>query len=270
MKSIINKFLQEPLFHFLLFGAFVYLFYTHYNPQQESISPQKITIILTQSEKKHLTQNFQQQYHYKPSQELISLLERYDARQKALLAEAYRLQLYKNDPKIEKILLEKMHYILQKQKSSKEISEEKLLNYYKEHIQAYVKRGKISFYYLYLKNTDIQKADKLYKLFKYQKAITSLPKELNATTDYLTQKYGSYFSRQLLNAPIKRWLAPIAVKSGFMLVYIFDTKENNKPLDFEEVEDRVYQDYIYYKERENYLTQEKKLHKRYLFDIKER
>lgn len=263
MKAIINKIYHEPLLHFLLLGALVYIYYTLQIPSVQS-SPQKSKIVLTQSQAELIKQNFEKTYHIKASQAITEILIEDIYMQQAMIQEAYRLQLYKNDAKIEKILLQKMHYILQKEQSLQDIDEKKLYQYYKKNKDAYGLRKSISFYYIKVQNRDREEVEKLYNLLKFHKPLKNLKKESQKSKKEIIKSYGNYFAKQIFNAPIQRWLPPIATQDGFILPYIYKTTISSAPSSFEEVEERVYRDYKFAIQKENYLTQYKKLHQRYI------
>lgn len=264
MKTIFQKILHEPLIHFLLFGSAIYIYFQVTTPPQTETQQafQKQKIVLNKTEIENLQNQYQTQFHQKPNKELLKLLIDQRYKEKALLKEAYALQLYKNDKAIDKILLQKMHFILQKQQSPKDIDEKELYHYYKKHIQDYSQRENISFLHIHFNNLNTKQKEELYKLLHFAPPIKTAPKESHMTKDTIVSKYGTYFAKKLFLATKSHWLPAIATKDGYEFVYILNY-QTAKPYPFADVEDRVYNDFKKAQELKNYQQQLKKLHKRY-------
>jgi parvulin-like peptidyl-prolyl isomerase len=62
--------------------------------------------------------------------------------------------------------------------------------------------------------------------------------------------FGNYFTRELLQKPKGKWFGPIHSKEGMHIIYIKE-KTIAKAYPFEEVESRVYKDYLRQRKNDN-------------------
>jgi len=222
------KLLKEPLIQFFVAGFFLYTLYALVGDSASSQLPQnaKKTIYLSAE-------------HNDSSDMKI---KEYEA---VLLNEAYFLKLYEQDRDISAILIEKMEYILANSATLKEPSETQLLAFYKKHIQDYAHIKTLSFY-LYDVHEKFVYRD-IYNLLHLR------PKggifEQKQSLAQIEQKYGSYFAHKISQEAIGYLSDSIHAKHKDYLVFL-QAKDVAKPLDFNDVESRVYQDYIYQKRLE--------------------
>jgi len=257
---------REPLLHFLLLGAILYLIYFALQPQTQqkqlntlqqsrSISIDKEELSLAQKEYevllgKQLDANMQK------------ALEKELYRKKVLLKAAEALKLSQNDPTIEKIVLQKMYAILNAKNDQTEPSELELEAFYKEHLKDYSKKESLSFFTVHFDKLSKEQAKSFYKLLQ-----NSDPRDLNLTKqtlsiELLNKKFGNYFTQQLLFAPKGAWLDAIPSKNGFEFVYIQDYT-TTQAYPFEDVQDRVYRDLKKAHQKENFDRELKRLYQLY-------
>jgi len=264
LKTTIQKFLHEPLVHFLIFGGCIYIYYQIISPNQVETAQafQKQKVVLNKEEIAKLQQDYEQEFHKTPNPTILTLLQQQLYRKKVLLKEAYALQLYKNDKKIDALLLQKIDFILQKQESAKDIDESDLQKYYHKHIQDYSHRKSISFLHIHFANLTQKEQNKIYKLLQYAPKLKGVEKEIKRDKESLQKEYGNYFTQKLFRAKKGEWLPPIPTKKGYESVYILNY-ETGKPYPFEEVEDRVYKDFKSEQERKNHHQQMQKIMQRY-------
>jgi parvulin-like peptidyl-prolyl isomerase len=233
---LIKTILKEPLLYFLLFGGCIYYLFDY----SSGVDKTKDVITISKGEVEELRLDFSKKYSHMPSVEVLDILIDTLYQKKALLAEAYRLELPKDDKKIQDILLKKMLFIIQSKVNSLEPSEEELFGYYKKNIKDYSQKYSLSFFdielekmdkddFLFLKKLPIDKFDKK-KIYK------------DITKEQLTKIFGNYFSTKVFHLKKGILHKAIDLKNRYHYVYVLDYKVG-KPLAFDEVEQRVYQDY---------------------------
>ena len=252
MIKIIFKIFSEPLVNFLLLGALVYIYYASVT---KSATPPKQNIIKIQaSEVKKIERQYAHKYKHPISHELryAYILEEFYKR--VLLEEAYKLELDKQDAKISKILLEKMHYILQNSAPFVEPTQKQLYNYYLNHIQEYSKVNKLSFTQIFLADAKDKEMKEIFEMLR----MLDIPPEVGValsepfdgdnffkSVSYgeVEKKFGKYFASKVFKLQSGKYSHPIHSKYGKHFVYVED-KDVSKAYPFDDVQDRVYQDFL--------------------------
>ncbi|MDH4944744.1 peptidylprolyl isomerase [Sulfurimonas sp. C5] len=230
MLNLIKTTIKEPLLHFLLLGALAYLYFDYY---QESPATQKETVITIENyELKALQKATKLQ-----DPELVLELLKY---QKILLAEAYSLELYKEDKQISKLLLEKAAYLINTDKKFEEPTEEQLKEFYNSHLNDYSHLQSFDLYTISLGSKTDRKI--IQKLSKVSDLISIAKSYKNYTPKLLEEKFGKYTAFKLSHLAQGFWSEPIQNGSDEN-IYFISNKKAEKPYPFEEVEDIVYENY---------------------------
>ncbi|MDF1877484.1 peptidyl-prolyl cis-trans isomerase [Sulfurimonas sp. SAG-AH-194-L11] len=245
------KLLQEPLVSFLLLGFILYLYYT--NVAQDDVSEDtKVEISVTPYEIQTLKKEYTKKYDKKISEEELTLYIQDLYRQKVLLEESIRLNLHKSDTLIVKRLVEKMEFILLGSVEYTEPSETQLYEYYMKNIEDYSELKRVSFVHIYF--SDVAKMNVLYNLARFGSLSPSGVKNFgepfqgslsyrNISYQQVQKKFGKYFASKLFKLKKGVWHKGLHSKYGVHLVYITD-KISTHPYKFDEVEARVYDDYL--------------------------
>ena len=264
MTKNFNKILREPLIHFLLLGFVLYLYYNEVTIKETLPSS---TVEVSQSEKNEIEKNYKRAHKEKITPEQLILEVQFKLHEKILLQEAYRLNLDKEDSGIKKRLLQQMEFILNNSESFLEPTEEQLHLYYQKNIIDYSHLEFISFNYITSSDLDDASLVHTLRLIKYldAKAIQGEKKVVQMSSSDVQKEFGKYFFHKLQNLKQLVWSKPINSKLGVLLVYIVDTNVS-VAYEFEEVEDRIYNDYkrefMQKKKREAYQL----LTKRYVLE----
>ncbi|QOP40333.1 peptidylprolyl isomerase [Sulfurimonas marina] len=226
MINITKKIFYEPLLHFLLLGAIAYFYFDYSQDVQTTIS--KPTLTLQHYELENLQNTTQL--------ETKKLVFEYLTYQKILLAEAYSLGLYKENPEIDNLLLEKMEYLFKNDTQFQEPSEEQLKKFYQEHLNDYSKVNSLDLY-IFTFNENIEK-----NVIKILPTITDLrpyaKKYKQLTPNSIKEKFGSYIALKLSTLPEGFWSEAIENK-----LFFITNKQVSTPYPFEEVEGIVYENY---------------------------
>jgi len=264
--------LKEPYIQFLLGGALIYLFYT-LSGSSSDVRPAQKTITINMAKQQEMDAYFAKLWHRRPSEAERQLLLRRVYEEEMLIDESLALHLERSDPVIRKRLLEKMHHILTASALSSEPDEEVLYRYYREHIIRYSRIKKIAFSHIFAKP---EHRRSLEKLFPYLNRYEVSPKEASRFGDpfeegnridarnpeEIEEKFGRYFLQKLQLVPEGEWSGPIRGKEGLHAVYVTG-REVTTPLPFDEVEMRVYQDWLHEKREKGVKAALEKMHRSY-------
>jgi hypothetical protein len=245
MLKILKIVFKEPLVNFLFLGAVLYIYYASVTKDENFSLVQDIVITKQQQQQiKSISTN-------DVTYNALLLRKFYDD---VLLQEAYSLELYKRDKKINDMLLKQMKFILQNSAKIKEPTEKELQSYYENNLKDYSKIKTLSFAHIYINNEDKKRAQELYELVTISDINVSDAKYFGDKTEYpniikdikidkLQNDFGKYFTMKILKLKSSKWHKAIHSKNGLHIVYIYD-KKVDFAYDFDEVQDRVYKDYI--------------------------
>ncbi len=273
-NKIINSIVREPYIHFLLIGSLLYLYYQNYHITPVVQTKENIVISSMEIEDINRMTKILWERDLRPS-ELDAILKAtyFD---KILLNEAIGLELEKKDSEIRTKLISKMKQILTP--TIEEPSEELLHKYYLQNIKDYSITSKISFYHIYLNNIakiDIKSFVKMLNINAIEAKNASNYGDnyslgnqiLSIDKAQLSKKFGKYFSEQVWKLSSKRWHKVIRSSYGYHILYI-TKKETTHPYPFNDIEDRVYSDFMLKQKEDNTLSAYKKLSTQYSLKIK--
>ena len=144
--TFIRKLWREPLVHFLLIGAALFVFYDQ-TREQGSEAPNRI--VMSSGEVEQLAANFKRTWMRPPTEtELSALIENY-VREEVFYREALAMGLDQSDPVVRQRMRSKLEFILE-DLSSAEVADEVLLAYLKEHPDKFRTQPQVSFQQVYL------------------------------------------------------------------------------------------------------------------------
>ncbi len=252
MIKFFTKLFFEPLLYFLLVGGLIYLYYASVT-KSASLSKQNI-IKLQASELERIERAYEKKYNHPIKHELLYAYMLREFYNRVLLQEAYRLELDKQDTQIAKILLTKMHAILQNSAPFEEPSEKQLYDYYRNHIQEYSKVKHLSFTHIFFADGEDETLQDIYEMLHMldispevgvglSEVFEGKNRMSGASYEDVAQEFGKYFASKLFALQSKKWSHPIHSKYGKHLVYV-EQKEVAEPYAFESVQDRVYRDFL--------------------------
>ena len=251
MIKILKRIILEPLLQFMLLGGLLYIYYSE--TKSEDIIDKKV-LNISSYEIKQIKLNYKKNNGYEINEEQLKATIDKKYYEKILLNEAYALGLERQDEKISKLLLKKMYFIITNSSEIIEPTEEELLEYYKKNIIDYSVIKSISFSQVYFvdeKDTKIKEQLELLKLTKtsaskagYYGDMSEVANSMkNVAYEDVLQTYGKYFTSKLFSLKKDLWHKAIHSKLGVHLVYISD-KTVGEAYSFDEVQDRVYLDYL--------------------------
>ncbi len=258
MRDFTNYILKEPFFHFIALGILIFIYF-YINQNQNTTTKQIIN--LSKYEIMQLKIEYKEQFQRDiNSIELQSFIET-KIFQKILLKEAQSLKLDTKDKLITQRLVDKMKFIMVSEGSTTEPTEDELFIYYKNNIDEYSKIKNLSFVHIFLDTRDITKANSLLNIIKiadikakdaksFSNPFSGYDKFQDINKTKLKKEYGNYFTNKVFHLKSDIWSTPIPSKYGYHLINI-TAKNISEPIDFNEVLDRVYKDFLSHRKEES-------------------
>jgi peptidyl-prolyl cis-trans isomerase C len=251
------KILKEPLFHFLLLGAVIFMVYFILNPAEDNAGNQ---IKITQNDVDRFVQIFQKQWQRKPNKQELEGLVRAHLKEEILYREGLALGLEKDDTIIRRRLAQKMEFLITDITVPEEVDDKDLLAFYEKNSARYTRAAKLSFRHIYF-NPDIRGERMMDEANATLHTLQSTNAGLNVPDTYgdrymlplqyeltseqeVARAFGRDFTEQLLKTESGRWQGPIRSGYGVHLVYI-QQYDAASIYPFNEVRQRVKNDYLF-------------------------
>lgn len=253
---VIKKLLYEPLVHFMLIGAGLFLIF---GLTQEKSSSASNRIVVSPGQVEQLNAQFERTWMRSPTQEELDGLVKNHVRDEVYYLEALAMGLDQNDPLIRRRMRQKLEFILE-DLTAVEAGEESLITYLKQHPDKFRVEPRVSFSQLYLnpdkhQNFEADTKDILENLNK-GKDPESLgdPTMLQYQYKLVTQSeiarwFGEEFSMEVVGLKPGVWKGPLFSRIGFHLVWIEDKVAGRLP-ELEEVRDQVEREYLRQRQQE--------------------
>jgi hypothetical protein len=258
---LLKKWLREPLLHFLLIGALLFVIY---GVQNDGISDQSKRIVLTQDDIHRLSLLWEKQRQRPPSQtELKGLIEQ-QIREQVMYREALAMGLDKNDSIVRRRLAQKAEFISSDLAAQIEPSEADLTEYLSNHLDQFEIPGRISFVQIYL-STDKRGADVMKDASQLLVELGNAGHDVDVTTfgdafmfgqehkqlteSEVSRLFGKDFASQLFSLSAGSWQGPVRSAYGLHLLQI-KNKTAPRQAALKTVHDKV---------REEWMNQQRKI-----------
>lgn len=275
MIKIVKKIALEPLFHFLVFGFVLYVFYNL--SSDEPLKSKKI-IEISSHELQQIQSEYKNEFHKEMNKEELEAFKQKKYYEKMLLNEAYSLGLEKQDAFISQRLLKQMEHIMVSSSSVIEPSEEELYQYYEKNKEDYSVINSLSFSQIYFsnpKNEGIETALRALQLAEVSASQASSFGEAspisyqinNIAFNELEEMGGKYFASKLFSLKKGVWHKPVLSKFGAHVLYVRE-KKVGEAYSFDEVQERVYTDYLEEEQKNRAEKSYKKIRSQYTFEVK--
>lgn len=253
---VIKKLLYEPLVHFMLIGAGLFLIFG-LTQEKSSSAPNRIVVGTGQVEQ--LNAQFEQTWMRSPTEEELASLVKTYVRDEVYYLEALAMGLDQNDPLIRRRMRQKLEFILE-DLTAVEPDEESLTAFLKQHPDKFRMEPRVSFSQLYLnpdKHQDFEAdAENILKSLDKGQAPESLgdPTMLQYEYKLVTQSeiarwFGEEFSMEIVGLKPGVWKGPVFSRIGIHLVWIADHVAGRLP-ELEEVRDQVEREYLRQRQQE--------------------
>ncbi|MEI8598455.1 peptidylprolyl isomerase [Vibrio sp. M60_M31a] len=268
-----NKWMKEPLLHFVLLGVAIFVAYSQINSDADD---DEYLIVINDSKINHIKSLWELQWKREPTfEEMKGLLERY-TRQEIMYQEALKLNLDEEDEIIKRRLSQKMEFMANDlTKIIMPASDENLRNYYESNKEKYKTPASYSLMQITFNKSNHDDPKGYAESILSQAEIHSeaalnskgdpvlLPPQLNsASKAEITKAFGNAFYEALDAQPLNVWAGPISSGLGEHLVFIAE-KENAYNPDFETVRNEVKRDYEFEMESDAKSSMYREMKKKY-------
>ena len=256
----VKRVLKEPLLHFLVLGALLFIGYEIAN-RGDSSSGQ---IVVTQGKIENLASTFARVWQRPPTPpELDGLIEDF-VREEVLAREAMALGLDRDDTVIRRRLRQKMEFVADDLAVQTEPTDAELTEFLEEHPNLFGVEPIFSFRQVYLNperrgNALKQGAAQLLARLNRSGAngdfanlgdSTLLSHRLtDVRASEVTDLFAEEFTQQLAQLPKGRWQGPVTSAYGIHLVFVEDRKEGRMP-ELSEVREQVAREWADARRRE--------------------
>jgi hypothetical protein len=275
-----KKLLKDPLLHFLLIGAALFLVF---GLIKSPAGIEENRIVITSGDIEALQANFARTWQRPPTESEVSGLIEDRVRDEIAYREAVAMGLDQGDSVIRRRLRMKMELIVEDVAGLSPPTDEDLKAYLVEHRESFRQQPQVSFIHVYL-NSDKRGArveDDAREILARLSAAgidadpesysdpSMLPKELPLYyIKDIGRLFGADFSRQILEVKPGAWTGPVWSSYGLHLVYVRERIEGRDPK-LDEVRKEVEREWSAMRRKEFKQATYKKLRERYTVTIEE-
>jgi hypothetical protein len=233
-----KKWHKEPLLHFLIIGALVFVLFSIVNKEEDIVSGNKI--IVSTAEIERLSNIWSKKWNRPPTEtELKGLVDSY-IKEEVYYREALALGLDQNDTILRRRLMQKMEFLSNDLAELNQPDEDALNKYFLENQEKYELPARVSFTHIYF-SLDKRGA----KVVEDAKSVLSGLNTLRApelgdsfmmqydfvqeTPFEVERLFGNDFAEQLFRSDINSWQGPIRSGYGLHLVRISEKIDSRMP-----------------------------------------
>jgi peptidyl-prolyl cis-trans isomerase C len=257
-QSKLIRFLKEPLLHFILAGAGIYLLFAWFGQTESEEAIAENTIVITEGELDWLADTWQKKWNRPPTdQEMLGMVQQ-QLRETVLYREAISMGLDKDDVIIRRRLAQKLEFLAQDLIQPETPTDEELKTYFEQNIDRYRMPELITFTHVFLdpdKRDDQTLAD-AEKLKSELVANATVPVENSDLGDtFMLQSYyperaesdisklfGNEFAKSVMQLEPETWHGPVLSGYGTHLVYVHALQEFPAPT-MDQVAARIAEDW---------------------------
>ncbi len=249
-KNKFSAFLREPLLHFLVLGAALFVVFAQFN---DSDAGREDRILITQADLNALATRWLKSMGRAPSAEEREQQLNYFIRQLVLAREAVVLGLDKDDAVVRNRLAKKMEYLFEDLSIIPEPTDEELGEYRVAHPASFTLPAEMSFQQIYFDgilrgdNVSAEAEQVLKELQQVDNAVDTLhlgdrsllPYEFKGGREaQIAGMFGGKFAKQVFLLPVNSWQGPVASPYGQHLIYIHSRSDAQLPA-LDKIRERV-------------------------------
>ena len=240
LKSLV----REPLVHFLLLGAVLFLLNAWLRPWATHAGAGEI--VVSETRIRNLAQTFRRTWQRPPTREELEGLVQDYVREEVLYREAIALGLDRDDTIIRRRLRQKMEFVSEEWAALARPTDQELALYLAAHADAFRVEPRVTFSQVYLdprRRASTLEADAKHLLDALNRAGGSAaptkagdsllllePRYADASATELARLFGADFAEMLVKQPLGKWSGPIASGYGVHLVRIESLTPGGTPV----------------------------------------
>jgi hypothetical protein len=273
MKISIKRLWREPLLHFLLIGAALFVFYG-LTRDVDGEAPNRI--VVTSGQVEQLAANFRRTWMRPPTEEELAALVENHVREEVFYREALAMGLDQNDPLVRRRMRMKLEFILE-DLTAGEVTDEVLTGFLQQHPDRFGAEAKISFQQVFL-NPDTRNdlAGDAKRLLAGLNGgaepesagdPTLLPLDYSlASQSEIARSFGERFARDAIELAPGDWTGPVYSAYGGHLLKVSQRVEARQPA-LEEIRKQVEREYLAQRRKEQKNLAYQKLRQGYQVTI---
>ncbi len=244
-----NRFLREPLVHFLLLGAALFLAWHFLKPASDE-GPASRQLLLSLDEITQQAMLFQARWNRAPTQQELEQLMEARIQEEILYREALALGLDKDDTIVKRRMAQKMQFLAEDVATARVPDTAELEAWFAENARQFAQPSRFSFRHLYF-SPDLRGANAHDDAVRALSRLDGQPEDAaiagqladpfmfqdyyrDRAVEFLGKEFGPQFAMALERLPPGSWQGPIESGFGWHLVYV-DTVIPGRLPDFEEV-----------------------------------
>lgn len=241
-QGIVHRVLKEPLLHFMLLGAGLFIVYAKVSGPGRGDAPR--TIVVTAGRIEHLAAGFAKTWKRPPTREELDGLIDDWIRDEVATRQATALGLDKDDAVIRRRLRQKLEFVSEDIAARAEPTDAELNAYLQAHPDSFRQEPRFTFHQVYLDpskhgdNADRDAARLLARLSRAGANIDSSTLGDSVLLDHtfrsvpageIAKQFGDAFAAELSEIPPGRWQGPIESGYGLHLVLVDERTQGRVP-----------------------------------------
>ena len=273
-----NRWLKEPLFHFLLIGAALFMLYGW---QTDDSAERPDQIIFTEADVDRLINLWERKWQRLPTQQELQGLIEQQIREEVLYREALAMDLDRDDMVVRRRMSQKMEFISNDLASLAEPDDAQLQAYLETHAEKFAIPGRISYSQVYLNASQrgeqvFADAEKLLEELSQSAVDMDITMagdpfmggySFNDETDFgVARIFGQLFAKQIFELPVGEWSGPVESGYGLHLVHV-DSRTDSRAPSLDQVRDKVRVEWVAEQQRKTNDLLYSELRKRYEITI---
>jgi parvulin-like peptidyl-prolyl isomerase len=269
-----RRWLREPLLHFLLIGAALFLFFSWTGGPG---GPDSDRIVIGSGQVEHLAMGFARTWRRPPTQkELKGLIDEY-VREEMATREARSMGLDREDTVIRRRLRQKLEFLVEDAAEAVPPTEAELQAWLDAHPEDYRREPQVAFRHVFLspdRRGDAVERDAT-RILRHLQArgpeadITQLgdsimlPAELDlAPLTVVSRMFGAEFASRLADIEPGRWVGPVTSGYGLHLVFVRERLAGRAP-ELDDVREAVARDLLTSRRKKQLESMYERLLERY-------
>ena len=251
MSAMLSRLWREPLLHFLLIGAALFLYYGVVAEGGREAPPKRV--IVSSGQVTQLAANFERSRMRQPTQEELDLMVESHVREEIFYREAMAMGLDQDDPMVRRRMRMKLEFMLE-DLAGQDASDEVLTEFLNQHPERFRDEAQATFRQVFL-NPELRPnvegdARQLLSSLNDGGDPEALGDPTMASRTYemtsqsvVARDFGDEFARELFSLPAGDWAGPLYSPFGVHLVRIDARIEARLP-ELAEIRSEVLREYL--------------------------
>ena len=274
MTQTLSRFWREPLLHFLLIGAALFLYYDIVGEGDSEAPPKRVHV--NSGQVAQLAANFERTRLRQPTQDELDAMVESHVREEIFYREAMAMGLDQNDPMVRRRMRMKLEFMLE-DLSGQDASDVVLSDFLERNADRFRDEAQVSFRQVYLdpdQRSDLGKdADQLLSRLNHGRDPESLGDRTLVPRTYqlalqseIERDFGDEFVREIVSLPVGEWSGPVFSPFGAHLVKI-DARIDARLPELAEIRDEVLREYLEDKREQQKNLAYEKLREGYMITV---